>query len=107
EVLVDGGVRWGSDVIRALALGARAVMIGRAWAYGLAAAGEPGIEAILSTLRVDMDRTLRLLGCQAVTDLDRSFIRYPSEWDKPGGGSVGPVYSPAFQRSPGSDWTIS
>jgi isopentenyl diphosphate isomerase/L-lactate dehydrogenase-like FMN-dependent dehydrogenase len=85
EVLVDGGVRWGSDVIRALALGARAVMIGRAWAYGLAAAGEPGIEAILSTLRVDMDRTLRLLGCQAVTDLDRSFIRYPSDWDKPGG----------------------
>jgi isopentenyl diphosphate isomerase/L-lactate dehydrogenase-like FMN-dependent dehydrogenase len=85
EVLVDGGVRWGSDVIRALALGARAVMIGRAWAYGLAAAGEPGIEAILSTLHVDMDRTLRLLGCQAVTDLDRSFIRYPSEWDKAGG----------------------
>lgn len=85
EVLVDGGVRWGSDVIRALALGARAVLIGRAWAYGLAAAGEPGIEAILSTLRVDIDRTLRLLGCQAVTDLDRSFIRYPSSWDKPGG----------------------
>jgi isopentenyl diphosphate isomerase/L-lactate dehydrogenase-like FMN-dependent dehydrogenase len=85
EVLVDGGVRRGSDVIRALALGARAVMIGRAWAYGLAAAGEPGIEAILSMLRVDMDRTLRLLGCQSVTDLDRSFIRYPLDWDKPGG----------------------
>jgi L-lactate dehydrogenase (cytochrome) len=85
EVLVDGGVRRGSDVIRALALGARAVMIGRAWAYGLAAAGEPGIEAILSMLRVDMDRTLRLLGCQSVTDLDRSFIRYPLGWDKPGG----------------------
>ena len=85
EVLVDGGVRRGSDVIRALALGARAVMIGRAWAYGLAAAGEPGVETILSMLRVDMDRTLRLLGCQAVADLDRSFIRYPSDWDKPAG----------------------
>jgi isopentenyl diphosphate isomerase/L-lactate dehydrogenase-like FMN-dependent dehydrogenase len=85
EVLVDGGVRRGSDVVRAVALGARAVMIGRAWAYGLAAAGEPGVEAILSMLRVDMDRTLRLLGCQSVTDLDRSFIRYPLEWDKPGG----------------------
>ena len=85
EVLVDGGVRRGSDVIRALALGARAVMIGRAWAYGLAAAGEPGVEAILSLLAVDMDRTLRLLGCQAVTDLDRSFIRYPPGWDQAGG----------------------
>lgn len=85
EVLVDGGVRRGSDVIRALALGARAVMIGRAWAYGLAAAGEPGVEAILDLLAVDMDRTLRLLGCQAVNDLDRSFIRYPPGWDKAGG----------------------
>jgi L-lactate dehydrogenase (cytochrome) len=85
EVLVDGGVRRGSDVIRALALGARAVMIGRAWAYGLAAAGEPGVEAILAMLAVDMDRTLRLLGCQAVTDLDRSFIEYPPGWDKAGG----------------------
>ena len=84
EVLVDGGVRRGSDVVRALSLGARAVMIGRAWAYGLAAAGEPGIEAILSMLAVDMDRTLRLLGCDAVTDLDRSFIRYPPEWDGAG-----------------------
>jgi pre-mycofactocin synthase len=85
EVLVDGGVRRGSDVIRALALGARAVMIGRAWAYGLAAAGEPGIETILALLAGDMDRTLRLLGCQAVTDLDRSFIRYPPGWDQAGG----------------------
>ncbi|HEX4220126.1 MAG TPA: alpha-hydroxy acid oxidase [Acidimicrobiales bacterium] len=81
EVLVDGGVRRGSDVVRALSLGARAVMIGRAWAYGLAAAGEPGITAILSMLAGDFDRTLRLVGCDAATDLDRSFIRYPPGWD--------------------------
>jgi isopentenyl diphosphate isomerase/L-lactate dehydrogenase-like FMN-dependent dehydrogenase len=81
EVLVDGGVRRGSDVVRALALGARAVMIGRAWAYGLAANGEPGVEEILSMFAVDVDRTLRLLGCDSVAALDRSFIRYPLEWD--------------------------
>ena len=80
EVLVDGGVRRGSDVVRALALGARAVMIGRAWAYGLAANGEPGVEEILSMMAVDLDRTLRLLGCDSVGALDRSFIRYPSRW---------------------------
>jgi isopentenyl diphosphate isomerase/L-lactate dehydrogenase-like FMN-dependent dehydrogenase len=84
EVLVDGGVRRGSDVVRALALGARAVLVGRAWAYGLAAAGEPGIEQILAMLAVDMDRTLRLLGCDAARALDRTFVRYPSEWHDAG-----------------------
>ena len=84
EVLVDGGVRRGSDAVRAVALGARAVMIGRAWAYGLAAAGEDGVDQILSVLRTDIDRTLRLLGCPSVGDLDRSYIEYPSEWDRIG-----------------------
>jgi isopentenyl diphosphate isomerase/L-lactate dehydrogenase-like FMN-dependent dehydrogenase len=69
EVLVDGGFRRGADVVKAVALGARAAMIGRPWAYGLAAAGQPGVERVLSIFREDIDRTLRLLGVQSVGDL--------------------------------------
>ena len=71
EVLVDGGFRRGADVVKAIAIGARAVMVGRPWAYGLAAAGEPGVKRILSILRADIDRTLRLLGVSSLADLDR------------------------------------
>ena len=80
EVLVDGGFRRGADVAKALALGARAVMVGRPWAYGLAAAGQPGIERVLELLRDDMDRTLRLLGCASVAELDASYVRVPQDW---------------------------
>src|SRR5207237_10557445 len=65
EVLMDGGVRRGSDVIKAICLGARAVLVGRAYAYGLAAAGEAGVTRALEILRADMERTLQLLGCRA------------------------------------------
>lgn len=74
EVLVDGGIRRGSDVARALAVGARAVMVGRPWVFALAQ-GEPGVSRLLEILRTDLDRTLRLLGCPSVQDLDRSFLR--------------------------------
>jgi isopentenyl diphosphate isomerase/L-lactate dehydrogenase-like FMN-dependent dehydrogenase len=77
EVLVDGGVRRGSDVARALALGARAVMVGRPWVFALAAAGQPGVERLLDVLRTDLDRTLRLLGCPSVGALDRSYVTVP------------------------------
>jgi isopentenyl diphosphate isomerase/L-lactate dehydrogenase-like FMN-dependent dehydrogenase len=80
EVLVDGGFRRGADVAKALALGARAVMVGRPWAYGLAAAGQPGIARVLELLREDLDRTLRLLGCASVAGLDRSYVRVPQDW---------------------------
>ena len=80
EVLVDGGIRRGADVALALALGARATLVGRAWAYGLAAAGQRGIERITSILRVDLDRTLRLLGCPSVEALDRSYLRLPPDY---------------------------
>ena len=73
-----------ADLRRALADTQPDVLVGRAWAYGLAAAGEPGIEQILAMLAVDMDRTLRLLGCDAARALDRTFIRYPSEWHDAG-----------------------
>jgi len=80
EVLVDGGIRRGADVIKALALGARAAMVGRSWAYGLAAAGQPGVDKVLAILREDLDRTLRLLGCTSVTELARSYVRIPADW---------------------------
>lgn len=80
EVLMDGGVRRGSDIVKALCLGARAVLVGRAYAYGLAAAGHPGVACAIQILRNDVDRTMRLLGCHSVSDLDASYITYPTEW---------------------------
>lgn len=74
EVLMDGGIRRGSDVVKALCLGARAVLIGRAYAWGLAAAGGPGVARAIDILRTDIVRTLRLLGCDAASKLDRSYI---------------------------------
>jgi L-lactate dehydrogenase (cytochrome) len=73
-VLVDGGVRRGSDVARALAVGASAVLVGRPYLYGLQAAGTAGVERILDILRADLSRTLTLLGCPGVSDLDRGWI---------------------------------
>jgi len=74
EVLMDGGIRRGSDIVKAICLGARAVLVGRAYAYGLAAAGEAGVTRALDILRADMERTLKLLGCAAISQLDRSFV---------------------------------
>jgi isopentenyl diphosphate isomerase/L-lactate dehydrogenase-like FMN-dependent dehydrogenase len=80
EVLIDGGVRRGSDIVKALCLGARAVLVGRAYAYGLAAAGHPGVARAIQILRKDVERTMRLLGCNSISDLDASYITYPKEW---------------------------
>lgn len=74
DVLMDGGIRRGSDIVKALCLGARAVLIGRAYAYGLAAAGESGVVRALAILREDLERTLKLLGCSSVSNLNSSFI---------------------------------
>ena len=82
EVLLDGGIRRGSDIVKALCLGARAVMIGRAYAYGLGAAGSAGVERIIDILRADLVRTLKLLGCASIAELDRSFIDVPPDWLK-------------------------
>ena len=78
EVLMDGGIRRGSDIVKGICLGARAVLVGRAYAYGLAAAGESGVSHALGILRADMERTLKLLGCAAVSALDRSFVSVPA-----------------------------
>jgi isopentenyl diphosphate isomerase/L-lactate dehydrogenase-like FMN-dependent dehydrogenase len=80
EVWMDGGVRRGSDIVKALCLGARAVLCGRAYAYGLAAAGEAGVDRAIEILRADLERTLRLLGCCSVSQLDRSYIGVPKHW---------------------------
>ena len=80
EVLMDGGVRSGSDIVKGLCLGARAVLIGRAYAYGLGAAGYPGVLRALEILRTDLERTLRLLGCSAVSELDASYVQLPNSW---------------------------
>jgi isopentenyl diphosphate isomerase/L-lactate dehydrogenase-like FMN-dependent dehydrogenase len=81
EILMDGGVRRGSDVVKALCLGARAVLIGRAYAYGLAAAGQAGVERALEILRADIDRTMRLLGCPSVSALDATYLnRTREDW---------------------------
>jgi isopentenyl diphosphate isomerase/L-lactate dehydrogenase-like FMN-dependent dehydrogenase len=80
EVLMDGGVRRGSDIVKALCLGARAVLCGRAYAYGLAAGGQAGVAKAIEILRADVERTIRLLGCGSVTALDRSYVEVPSIW---------------------------
>jgi L-lactate dehydrogenase (cytochrome) len=80
EVLLDGGIRRGSDIVKALCLGARAVLCGRAYAYGLGAGGEAGVTRAVGILRADLVRTLKLLGCASVGTLDRSFVEAPSAW---------------------------
>ena len=80
EVLFDGGIRRGSDIAVALCLGARAVLVGRAYAYGLGAAGGPGVARAIDILRADLVRTFALLGCASVAELDRSLVDLPAEW---------------------------
>jgi L-lactate dehydrogenase (cytochrome) len=80
EVLMDGGIRRGSDIVKAICLGARAVLIGRAYAYGLAAAGQAGVNRALEILRTDVERTLLLIGCPSVSALNASYVNIPKEW---------------------------
>jgi L-lactate dehydrogenase (cytochrome) len=82
EVLLDGGIRRGSDIAKALCLGARAVLAGRAYAYGLGAAGGNGVARAIEILRSDLVRTLRLLGCTSLAELDTSYIEVPPDWSR-------------------------
>ncbi|MES1255367.1 MAG: alpha-hydroxy acid oxidase [Acidobacteriota bacterium] len=74
DVLLDGGIRRGSDIAKAVARGAKAVLIGRAYAYGLGAAGGPGVARAIEILKNDLVRTLKLLGCESVAGLNRSYL---------------------------------
>ena len=76
EVLLDSGIRRGSDIVKALCLGARAVLVGRAYAYGLGAAGGAGVAKAIEILRAGTIRTLQLLGCRDVGELDGSYIEF-------------------------------
>jgi isopentenyl diphosphate isomerase/L-lactate dehydrogenase-like FMN-dependent dehydrogenase len=78
EVLMDGGIRRGSDIVKALCMGARAVLVGRAYAYGLGAGGGAGVARAIEILRTDLVRTLRLLGCPSAAQLDASYLDPPA-----------------------------
>jgi L-lactate dehydrogenase (cytochrome) len=75
EVWLDGGIRSGQDVLKALALGARATMIGRAFLYGLGAMGEPGVTRALEIIRSELDVSMALCGLRDVKDASRSILR--------------------------------
>jgi len=81
EVLMDGGIRRGSDIVKAICLGASAVLCGRAYAYGLSAAGEAGVTRAIEILRSGVERTLKLLGCASISALDSSYVSVPRSWD--------------------------
>jgi isopentenyl diphosphate isomerase/L-lactate dehydrogenase-like FMN-dependent dehydrogenase len=74
DVFVDGGVRRGTDVLRALALGAKACLVGRPYMYGLAAGGRAGVERVLEIFRGELENALMLLGCGRIEDFDSSFV---------------------------------
>ena len=79
EVLVDGGVRTGLDVVKMMALGARAVLVGRAWAWAVAAGGEAAVSHMLSVLSADIDTALALTARNSVTELDPSALYQPGD----------------------------
>ncbi len=76
EIICDGGVRRGSDIVKALALGASACMVGRAYLYGLGAAGERGVDGVLKLLAADMERTMALVGRRSVAELGPDLVRW-------------------------------
>ncbi|HWF83854.1 MAG TPA: alpha-hydroxy acid oxidase [Vicinamibacterales bacterium] len=82
EVLLDGGIRRGGDIVKALCMGARAVLIGRAYAYGLGAGGGPGVARAIEILRTDIVRTLKLLGCASTSELNGSYVDVRPEWTR-------------------------
>jgi L-lactate dehydrogenase (cytochrome) len=82
QVILDGGVRRGTDILKALALGARACMIGRPYVYGLAAGGEAGVSRAIGILRAELETGMKLLGCNTLRELDASYLRRP--WDSSG-----------------------
>ena len=78
EIICDGGVRRGGDILKAVAAGATAAMGGRLWLYALGAAGERGVDRVLAWMHADLVRTMSLVGAAAVTELDRDLLELPS-----------------------------
>ena len=80
EILLDGGVRSGIDALKAISLGARAVLIGRPWLYGLAVGGQTGVQAVAQILTDGVRRNMALLGCHTLDELNREYVYAPTEW---------------------------
>ena len=74
-VLIDGGFRRGSDIFKALALGARAICVGRPYLWGLASFGQPGVEAVLDMLRDELERSMMLCGTRSVKEIGPAYVR--------------------------------
>ena len=74
-IICDGGVRRGSDIVKAIALGADAVSVGRPYLYALGAAGERGVDHVLDFFRDGLERTMALTGCRTIGEIDRSLVR--------------------------------
>jgi L-lactate dehydrogenase (cytochrome) len=79
-VLLDGGIRRGNDVIKALSLGAKAVLIGRPWMYALAGAGQQGVERLLQNFRNELVTDMQLMGCASLAELNASSVRVDAAW---------------------------
>lgn len=88
EVLIDSGVRRGTDVLKAVALGAKGVLLGRAYLYPLLAAGEPGVRHILQLFHQQIEEGLAFLGAQSIHELDPSFVKLPANWRQPNVGAL-------------------
>src|SRR5436309_15308779 len=81
EVLIDGGITTGQNLMRALALGARGAMIGKAMVYGLGAAGEDGVRQVIGYIRQELDLTMALTGVNTVSEIDRRVLAdWASNW---------------------------
>jgi L-lactate dehydrogenase (cytochrome) len=78
EILIDSGVRSGHDVVKALALGARACLLGRACVYGLASGGQAGVERAIAIIREGLDSAMALTGCRTVAEINRAVLVSPS-----------------------------
>ena len=76
DIILDGGVRRGSHVLKAIAAGATACSGGRMYLYSLAAAGQPGVEKALGNLKSEIERDMKLLGVKSISEIDRSMVRY-------------------------------
>jgi (S)-mandelate dehydrogenase len=104
-VMLDGGFRRGSDIVKARALGADAVLLGRTTAYGLAAGGEAGVAHAIDLLKAEVDRVVGLLGCADLSKLDASYLRWPGHLAPPaprsdaGRGPLAPVAEFATELS--------
>ncbi|CAN0309519.1 unnamed protein product [Ectocarpus sp. 13 AM-2016] len=80
EIFVDGGIRRGTDVLKALALGATAVFIGRPVIWGLAHSGEDGVTDVINLLNEELVEAMRLMGCKKLADIERSMVAHQSSY---------------------------